>query len=1497
MKRLSLISTLAFAVAFAFVSPLRAQVGNDNPSGVSGIFNGNITTGCSYDPYTGNATRTITDIAVAGAVGDYPLALVRTANSRSPATNYMFERPGGWTHNYNWNLEDSPTSHTPGFQPTRFTVHFPDGRVETFRAVNWNPPENYYRVRPGDDTPQTTSAGVRERFQPLSGGYCNLILPDGGKIQFYATQHALQNSTYYYTYQATAIIDPHGLVTTLTYDQSGWLQRVTEPAGRYLQFTYDPNAYWRIIKVTASDGRYVNYHYTVFNQYWQVLDQVMYYNNNPQWTAHYLYCAANIYDPNHGAMPLLWTADDPMYPGPMKRIAYTYKPATPNNPDGSTPVYGQILSENYYDGTNVGAAVSTLTVGAPNNPNVRTETRGDTRTRTFNYSTDGYLQNCTDFMGNSASQGYDGYKYINSVTDRDGHTTDYTNDAITGNVTQIMYPLTPGDTPGQGNTRPTVNYTYTNNYYLHTVQDENSQTTTMTRDGNNRTIRVDYPDGGYEAFSYDAAHLYQLSSHRMKTGGTETFAYDGFHRLQYYSDPYHSNPDNFSIRYYYDSLGRVNGVFDTLWHPTNWDYNDRGQVTVTTLPTDPSDNYRHTITNAYNPDGTLQSRTDQLNHLTNYTYDGYRRLKTVTLPVRGFGDNSPHTTSFFYDANGVGDDYRFTDSSVTYVTFPSGKRIKTIYNDNRRKTSVTVGYGTADAATTSYAYDNMGNLTSITNPLNHSNVSTLYDERNRPYSVSVGSQTTTFTYDTAGHKKTVTRPNNQFITYDTFDVMNRVTQQTVTQSPDPSATTKYAYTPAGLLYTMQDPRLVAADSSEKYTYTYDNLGRKTQVQYPLDSYNVRRTEQWSYDTVGRLYQFTNRNGKIQTFAYDALNRMTGFSWNDGGTTPSVSFGYDVASRLTSTNNANANITRAYFNDNLLLSETESITGASSKTVTYSYDADGNRASTVYPDTYTFNYTYTGRNQLKSVTNFATYDYNPRGNLTTRTLLANGRQSTYAYDSLDRVTNIQHSLNGTTRTLNYGYATNSNNRKWTKREDGYGDVFGYDLNDQVSAVLLDVQHPDTTSVGDQTIFYDGSGNRTVFRPYELQEMYTINDLNQYTGRTASDNPLRPTPTPRPPPSPPPSPTPPGQQAAGYDYNGNMTSGFDGSTYVYDAQNRLLSATRGTAIMTFAYDGLNRQVSRMATGVGEGPSGTTFSVWDGWDLIEEYQSGNNVTGQYLYGPGGLIKNLTTTNYYYQDASGSTSHVTDTSGHLLEWYRYDLQGTPVFYNSSDQQIGASAYGVRHLFTGQQWYADVGLYDLRHRFYSPDIGRFLQPDPIGFWGGKNLYRYCANNPVRWSDPAGWADPNGWTYPVGGGGMVDAERVIVDSTPIDVPFGGQEIGPGLESLGSGGGGGGGEPLGADRQMGLDKGNSSPSQNPTPTPVPAPSPGAAPTPSPTPPIDWSKIDWSKVLPPDFFNQPGQIYLQPFEPGNTCYSCMTNWPDLPEHVEEGTDVPIVTEEAP
>ena len=1342
------------ALFFAVCTPdVRAQVGNTNPTGPSGIFNGNLEN-TGVDPWTANGARSITDIFVAGAAGDYPLALVRTANSRTPSTSEVFSYAGGWNHNYNWIMEDSPSRNAANLAPLKYTVDFPDGRVETFRAVTW---DSTFRVRPGDDTPaQPTSAGVRERLVPIAppgNMYAYLLLPDGGKVKFQATQYN-SNGQYFYKYTAVAIIDPHALETTLTWESYGnngqkkRLKRVTEPAGRYLEFTYrDTNSAWisQVQEFINGVGRRsVQYQYPA-GYLW--LGSVVYYGN-AAWTARYQYIGS-IGDPN--LPPLLWTADDPMYAaGPMKRISYEYKTGT--NSDGTQAVYGQVWKVRYWNGTvgqeNNGPVVSTLTVGFPNNnPVYRTETRGDGATRTFIYNGagQGYLAWASDFMTHQSTQGYDDKKYINQVINFNRVTTDYTNDPITGNVLQIQFPFTPEDTNGQGNTRPTLNYTYTDNYYLHTFEDEGHNTTTITRDGNNRVTRIDYPDGGWETFSYDAGHFYQPQSHRMVTGGMENWTYDSRHRLDTYRNPDSPSPSpSPSAQYYYDTLDRVSSIHDALNHATDYQYNDRGQITLVTLPTDPVDSARHTIVYAYNPngDGTLTSMTDQLNHVTSYTYDAYRRLRRVTPPMRGAGDNGVYTTNFYYDANGAADDYRFTDSNVTWIKLPSApatKRIQAQYDDNRRRSSVTEAPGAPDEAITSFTYDSVGNVTWVSNPLGHNNVHTLYDARNRPYQITVGpGQTTNITYDTAGRRKEIDRPNGQVITYDTFDAMNRVTQQSATNTRvgfNQYIRSSYSYYPSGpanLLNTFQNPHLFGG--SDQYTYSYDGMGRKTWLQYPLNSNNNHRTEHWSYDAVGRLDQFTNRDypAKTQTFYYDALNRMTSFSWDDGGTTPGVSFSYDAASRLTGITNTNATISRTYFNDNLLKSETETATGGVARTVNYTYDADGNRASLGIPG-YTFHYDYTKRNQLLNIINsanngtIASYVYDMRGNMTTRTVNSNSTNSVYDYDVYDRVTSVNHNLASGTRTIQYGYddTNHSNNRLWAKRvinaqspENNKGEVFSYDLADQVSAFQLNVLNPNQVSQPlSQTMVYDPNGNRQ-FTP--SGNYAAANNLSQYTTRTIAGN----------------------QTTATHDPKGNTTIGLDGSTYTYDAQNRLKQASKNGATMTFTYDGLNRQVSRrLGTGT------TYYSVWDGWGLVEDYhKSVNNavVDASYVYGSTGLIRDMESPNhYYYQDASGSTSHLANNSGNLVEWYRYDLDGNPIFYDSTDhvRSPNQSVYSVRHLFTGQQWYSDVGLYDLRNRFYSPDPGRFLEPDPIGLSGGNNLYRYCGNNPVTRRDSYGLTD------------------------------------------------------------------------------------------------------------------------------------------------------------
>jgi RHS repeat-associated protein len=407
-----------------------------------------------------------------------------------------------------------------------------------------------------------------------------------------------------------------------------------------------------------------------------------------------------------------------------------------------------------------------------------------------------------------------------------------------------------------------------------------------------------------------------------------------------------------------------------------------------------------------------------------------------------------------------------------------------------------------------------------------------------------------------------------------------------------------------------------------------------------------------------------------------------------------------------------------------------------------------------------------------------------------------------------------------------------NRKWTKRDGGNGDAFGYDLADQVTAVKLDIANPDTAGAGSPTIVYDANGNRTSFAPYGTAYTYAPNNLNQYDSRT------------------------PGSSAS-YDATGNMTTGLEASLYTYDAQNRLISATKNGTTVTFKYDALNRLVIRTINGA------RYDNIWDGWNLLLTYTTpGNAWIKACWHGPGGMLAEWSTgtsTKLCYSDASGSTTHLADkTTGALLEWYRYDLDGTPIVYAPDDTvRTGGSIYDTRHLFTGQQWYSELGLYDLRNRFYSADIGRFLQPDPIGFEGDRtNLYRYCRNNPIKRSDPFGLAD---WHFYVDLNGVTTAEapRQTVTGDPVPNENNSSGLSPTLMNLfgfsPNGWGGGDGEagigPIGEarkERDEASEQNNNGPApekqapqnpslMNPNATPTIPPPPPMGPTPPLHPP--------------------------------------------------------------
>ena len=147
-----------------------------------------------------------------------------------------------------------------------------------------------------------------------------------------------------------------------------------------------------------------------------------------------------------------------------------------------------------------------------------------------------------------------------------------------------------------------------------------------------------------------------------------------------------------------------------------------------------------------------------------------------------------------------------------------------------------------------------------------------------------------------------------------------------------------------------------------------------------------------------------------------------------------------------------------------------------------------------------------------------------------------------------------------------------------------------------------------------------------------------------------------------------------------------------------------------------------------------AGSTELLYDGGALVAEYDSAGNVLRRFVHGP------ATDEPIVWYEGAGTTDR---------RWLHADERGSAVAISDGSGtgtvQTAYSAYGETDMsvgpplqYTGQLALPQLNLYYYKARFYAPKLGRFLQPDPIGYAAGVNLYGYSAADPVNRSDPSG---------------------------------------------------------------------------------------------------------------------------------------------------------------
>ena len=216
-----------------------------------------------------------------------------------------------------------------------------------------------------------------------------------------------------------------------------------------------------------------------------------------------------------------------------------------------------------------------------------------------------------------------------------------------------------------------------------------------------------------------------------------------------------------------------------------------------------------------------------------------------------------------------------------------------------------------------------------------------------------------------------------------------------------------------------------------------------------------------------------------------------------------------------------------------------------------------------------------------------------------------------------------------------------------------------------------------------------------------------------------------------------------------YEGDKLISFDEESIVYDQYNRPTNYRGGTMLwdgnklvqfgnLTFSYDGLGRRISKgLICYLYDSDNKLIGQNYQGNALIFAYDN-SGVTG-FKYNGNEYI--------YQKNIQGDVISIVciDTNQKVAS-YVYDAWGNHIVLDESENVVtNHSHIGFINPFRYRSYYFDdeTGFYYLKSRYYDPRICRFISMDSLNYLkpeivNGLNLYAYCGNDPINYSDPTG---------------------------------------------------------------------------------------------------------------------------------------------------------------